>query len=266
MLRGLYGAAAGMLTQQQRQEMLTNNLANAQTPGYKADQASIRSFPEMLLEARNVNTVTGRGYQIGSLSTGTYMQEATPNFIQGSLVETGNGTDFALLDGVLPEGDAGARPMLFFTVQGDDGTPRYTRNGQFAVSDSGQLVTTEGYPVLNAAGQPIQVENEEFLINEQGAITSSEGVNLGQIGIAYAEDAQTLVKEGNGLLRAEEELPANAFDFQIRQRFVEQSNVDSNQTMADMMSAMRTFEANQKVLQAYDQSLDKAVNEVGRIG
>ena len=266
MLRGLYGAAAGMLTQQQRQEMLTNNMANANTPGYKADQSSIRSFPEMLLQARNANSITGRSYNIGSLSTGTYMQEATPNFRQGSLVETGNGTDVALLDGVLPEGEAGARPMLFFSVQADDGTVRYTRNGQFAVSDSGQLVTTEGYPVLNAAGQTIQVENEEFLINETGVVTSSAGANLGQLGIAYAEDAQALVKEGNGLLRSEEELPASAFDFQIQQRFVEQSNVDSNQTMADMMSALRSFEANQKVLQAYDQSLDKAVNEVGRIG
>lgn len=266
MLRGLYGAAAGMLTQQQRQEMLTNNMANANTPGYKADQSSIRSFPEMLLQARNVNSVTGNVNQIGSISTGTYLQEALPNFRQGSIAETGNGTDVALIDGVLPEGENGERGMLFFTVQADDGTARYTRNGQFAVSDSGQLVTTEGYPVLNAAGETIQVEDEEFRINETGVVTSSAGANLGQLGIAYAENAAELVKEGNGLLRSEEELPANAFDYQIKQRFVEQSNVDANQTMTEMMSALRSFEANQKVLQAYDQSLDKAVNEVGRIG
>ncbi|TSB48596.1 flagellar hook-basal body protein [Alkalicoccobacillus porphyridii] len=266
MLRGLYGAAAGMLTQQQRQELLTNNMANANTPGYKADQSSIRSFPEMLLQARNAQSVTGRGYQVGSISTGTYLQEVLPNFRQGSIVETGNGTDLALIDGVLPEGENGQRGMLFFAVQGDDGQARYTRNGQFAVSDSGQLVTTEGHPVLNTAGETIQVEDEEFIVNESGIVTSSAGANLGQIGISYAENPAELVKEGNGLVRAEEELPAAAFDYQIRQRFIEQSNVDANQTMTEMMSALRSFEANQKVLQAYDQSLDKAVNEVGRIG
>ena len=97
MLRGMYGAAAGMIAQQQRQEMLTNNLANVQTAGFKADQATIRSFPNMMLKAMN----TGEGPvkqnpTIGSIATGVYMQEQVPNFKQGDLNQTGNPTDLAL--------------------------------------------------------------------------------------------------------------------------------------------------------------------------
>lgn len=114
MLRGLYGAAAGMLVQQQRQEMLTNNLANATTPGYKADQSAIRSFPTMLIAAMNTSQSPQRTPVIGELSTGVYLQEHLPNFRQGDLQETANSTDIALLQGTLPETAAGTTGALFF--------------------------------------------------------------------------------------------------------------------------------------------------------
>jgi flagellar basal-body rod protein FlgG len=269
----MYGAAAGMIAQQQRQEMLTDNLANANTPGYKAEQASLRAFPNMLLKAMDTaSAVPGRAPYIGELTTGVYLHERMPNFRQGDLAETGNKTDIALLQGVMPETENGLPGALFYTVQDSNGDLRYTRTSQFTIDGQGFLTTTEGHYMLNDAGEPIQVNNEDFLVNATGEVTTSEGEPIAQMNIASAQNPMELVKEGNGLLRfeGEGELPTaigNAdISFQLQQGFMERSNVDAAQTMTEMMNAYRSFEANQKVLQAYDQSMEKAVNEIGRIG
>lgn len=274
MLRGLWGAAAGMITQQQRQEMLTNNLANVNTPGYKADQAAIRAFPNMLIAAMNTGNVPkGVAPVIGELTTGVYLQERMPNFRQGDLVETQNNTDVALLQGVMPTNEENGQPWaLFYTVQNENGEVRYTRNGNFTVDGDGFLTTGDGFYVLGTDGNPLQVNSEWFNVDGDGMITDEAGAAIGQINVVVAEDPMQLVKEGNGLLRFEGdgELPTGvgnaAVNYQLQQGFIERSNVDAAQTMTEMMQAYRTFEANQQVLRAYDESLGKAVNEVGRIG
>ncbi len=273
MLRGMYGAAAGMISQQQRQEMLTNNLANANTPGFKADQASLRTFPNLLIQALGTQDVPpGTTKQLGPLATAVYLQEQMPNFRQGDLTETGNPTDVALLQGVMPQTETGQPGALFYTVANEQGDVRYSRNGNFTIDGEGFLTTTEGYYVLSSLNERIQVGDGDFHLNETGQITRSDGTIAGVLNVAYAENPMQLVKEGNGLLRfeGEGELPTaignGAITYKLQQRFLERSNVDTAQTMADMMAAFRSFEANQRILQAYDQSLDKAVNEVGRIG
>ncbi len=273
MLRGMYGAAAGMIAQQQRQEMLTNNMANANTPGFKADQASLRSFPNMLIQAMGTNGMApGQAHAVGTLTTGVYLQERMPNFRQGDLMETGNNTDISLLQGVMPPTESGRPGALFYTVQNENGELRYARNGNFTIDGAGFLTSTEGHYILDAAGQPIQVDNDEFRMNEAGFVTTADGAAIAQLNVVYADDPMLLVKEGNGLLRFEGEgdLPTaignGAITYQLQQGFLERSNVDASQTMTEMMSAYRSFEANQRILQAYDQSMEKAVNEIGRIG
>jgi len=273
MLRGFYGAAAGMIAQQQRQTMLTNNLANANTPGFKADQASLRSFPNMLIKAMNTEAgPNGQAPTIGHLTTGVYLQERMPNFRQGDLMETGNNTDISLLQGIMPPTESGRPGALFYTIQNENGDLRYSRNGNFTIDGEGFLTTTEGHYVLGTNNQRIQVGNEEFRVNEAGFITNDLGAAVAQLNVVYSDNPMQLVKEGNGLLRFEGEgnLPTaignGAISFQLQQGFLERSNVDASQTMTEMMSAYRAFEANQRILQAYDQSMDKAVNEIGRIG
>ncbi|OLO42310.1 flagellar biosynthesis protein FlgC [Alkalihalophilus pseudofirmus] len=273
MLRGIYGSAAAMIAQQQRQEMLTNNLANVNTPGFKADQASLRSFPNMLIQAMDTsNLKPGTSHYVGSLATGSYLQERTPNFLQGDLQQTDNNTDLALLQGTVPVNEDGRQGALFFTTQNGDSEVRYTRNGNLAVNGQGFLVNSQGFYMLNTAGQPIQVGNEGFRVDREGFVFTDDDVPVGQMQVVLAEDPMLLVKEGDGLLRLTEggALPTaignGQVTYQIQQGFIERSNVDSSQTMTEMMSAYRSFEANQKVLQAYDRSLEKAVNEVGRIG
>ncbi len=275
MLRGLYTAASGMLAQERRVEMLTNNLANAETPGYKADAGAMRAFPELLmsrLEDEPIPTAPPRAIltqtAIGPLQTGVYMQELIPNFRQGDMKETGLSTDVALVDGQVPVDPAsGQRGALLFAVENGQGDIRYTRNGHFTVSPDGYLTTQDGWYVLDGNGERIAVPNETFAVRDDGTIIAGNR-EIARLGVAFAANPQTLVKEGNGLFRSTAgplpQAPGNV-TYTVKQRFLERSNVDVERTMTDLLAAYRTFEANQKIIQAYDRSLDKAVNEVGRL-
>ncbi|KAF0996638.1 flagellar hook-basal body protein [Geobacillus sp. TFV-3] len=273
MLRGLYTAASGMLAQERRVDWLTNNLANAETPGYKADAAAMRAFPELLMSRledqpaaprRAIPTQT----VIGPLVTGVYMQELIPNFRQGDVTETGLATDVALVDGQVPVDRAsGQRGALFFAVEMGEGEVRYTRNGHFTLSPDGYLTTQEGWYVLDDNGRRIPLSSERFSVRDDGTIIDENGA-AARLGVAFAANPQALVKEGNGLFRSTigllPQAPGNV-TYTVKQRFLERSNVDIERTMTDLLAAYRTFEANQKIVQAYDRSLDKAVNEVGRL-
>ncbi len=279
MFKGFYTVASGMLAQQRRTEMLSNNMANANTPGFKADQSAIRSFPEMLLQRMDQQSIpTEKGLNIpgnttiGSISTGVYMQEVIPNFLQGDIKETGLNTDVSLINVNVPDnGEEDAVGSVFFTVTGPSGEERYTRNGNFTLDGAGYLTTASGLYVLDDAGQQIQLTSDDFSINEEGILTGANG-EVARLGVAYTDNANSLIKEGDGLYRTEDgnNLPsaylAGGVQFNLQQGFLERSNVDVSRTMTDMMTAYRAFEANQKVLQAYDRSMEKAANEVGRIG
>lgn len=279
MFRGFYTAASGMLAQQRRTEVLTNNMANANTPGFKADQTSLRAFPEMLLQRMGQKAVpTEKGLnlpfnqEVGSLNSGVYMQESLPSFMQGDMKETGLNTDLALLDLNLPVNpDTGLSGSVFYTAAGIDGEQRYTRNGNFTLDGEGYLTTASGLYILDDAGERIQLSSDRFTVTEDGVITGEAG-ETARLGIMYAQNPESLRKEGDGLFAVtEESVLENAYNaqnvqFKLQQGYLERSNVDASRTMTDMMTAYRSFEANQKVLQAYDRSMEKAANEIGRIG
>ncbi|MGE6487495.1 flagellar hook-basal body protein [Paenisporosarcina sp. NPDC076898] len=279
MFRGLYTATSGMMANNRKQQILTNNLANASTPGFKQDQSTLRAFPEQLIKAMEMKSITGGTMKIGhstlgTLNTGVYTQEGIPSFLQGALKDTGNTTDFALLDDILPVNPLTQKKgSLVFAVRLENDQVRYTRNGQFSVDQNGFLKTSDGYNVLNQNLQPIQVNSKEFTVQEDGQIILQNGVATNRLWLGYTEDPEQLVKQGQGLLRWEGN-PADAPQSIegtgingpfVKQGFIEQSNVDLTQTMTEMMNTYRGFESNQKVIQAYDRSMEKAVNEIGRI-
>ncbi|MCF3942721.1 flagellar hook-basal body protein [Oceanobacillus alkalisoli] len=267
MLRGFYTAASGMITQQRHQEALGNNMANMNTPGYKADQATIRSFPEMLLQAQgkkqlpvNRNANLRINETIGSMNTGVYVQEFVPDFAQGDIQETTISTDLAITQGEVPDETGG----IFFRVQNEAGEERLTRNGNFTVDGNGFLVTNQGYYVLNSAGAPIETGGRDFTVTNAGLLQmDTETI---QLGLAYTADVNELTKEGDNLYNGEAgAMPADA-RFAVQQGFLEGSNVDGATTMTDQLNAYRMFELNQRVLRAYDESLGKTVSEIGRLG
>lgn len=299
MFRGVYTATSGMIATQRKQEMLTQNLANLNTPGYKADQTVLRAFPDLLIQriraqqggqVKGLPALPGQN-TLGILHSGVYAQEAIPLFRQGPLRETGRALDLAIVDQDLVNPDTQARGHLFFSVQGEE--VFYTRNGQFALDPEGYLVTNAGYYVLNEEGQPIQLTNPDFRVLEDGTILQAFDDNpeefypVGRLGLYYTEQPERLSKLGHDLYRfvpendAEEDeenvmqqlgeveflnnMAPGQSPFMIKQGFVEGSNVDAVQTMTEMLSTYRLYEANQRVLQAYDRSMEKLVNEVGRV-
>ncbi|MBS4206780.1 flagellar hook-basal body protein [Bacillus sp. FJAT-50079] len=260
MLRGFYTAASGMYAQQRKTDMLTNNLANVNTPGFKEDQAAIRAFPEMLLQrVEKDQQGNPSSEQIGTIHTGVYMQESIPRFIQGDMRQTEKQTDLALTD--LAGG------TVFFAVENGDQV-RYTRNGSFTIDANGLLTTDAGWPVLDVNGNRITLASEQFTVDHYGNIEEN-GAFVAQLGIAATENPQALIREEDGLFRTEDGAPLpnadQATDFRITQGFIEASTVDASKAMTELMTAYRAFEANQKILQAYDRSMEKAVNEVGRV-
>ena len=277
MFKGFYTAASGMIAQQRRTELLTNNLANAETVGYKEDQASVRAFPEMLLNSyENEKIPVEKSFNIsklssvGSINTGVYLQETIPSFAQGNIKETGHRTDLALIDGRLPiDAESDEAGTVLFMVESANGT-LYTRNGNFTLDGSGYLTTASGQYILDENGGRIRLRSENFTVTPEGYIVE-DGQQVARLGAAFSASPQgELIKEGDGLYRLNgEELPSayetEDVSFTIRQGAVEQSNVDSSKTMTELMLAYRTFEANQKIIQAYDKSMDKAVNEIGRV-
>ncbi|MFX3634076.1 MAG: flagellar hook-basal body protein [Candidatus Pristimantibacillus sp.] len=288
MLRGLYTAAAGMTAQQRRHDAVTNNISNINTPGYKQTNAVTRSFPDMLLSLTGVDSQSSKS--IGRMSTGVFAEESLSIHLQGDLIQTNKTSDFALLSNidvpgmafdesgkyVSPDGEVTFQPQAYFTVQKPNEEIRYTRGGSFSLTDTGFLVTSDGSNVLGANGQPIQfpvgVSLDQLVLTEDRRFVNAQtGADSGvQLLISRVEDPNQLVRAGDGNFRLAgdqgvvQPIAANE-RIEVRQGYIERSNVDAAQASVDLMSALRAYEANQKVIQAYDESLDKAVNQVGRI-
>jgi flagellar basal-body rod protein FlgF len=225
---GLYIAASGMLAEQVRQDQLSNDLANASTPGYKPDNAVQSNFGELLL----ANTSTGQ--PVGPLSTGVTISRIVTDLSPAPLHQTGQPLDFGI---------AGSG---FFAVQTAQGI-RYTRNGQFQESATGQLTDAQGNPVLSAGGAPIAVD-------AQGHVPASA---LGVFNVTGA------VKQGDNLFTGTAAGQATGV---VRQGELEDPGIDPVHTMVDMIASMRAYEAGQKAIQSIDETLQQNANQVGSLG
>ena len=199
------------------------------------------------------------------------MQETLPLFEQGQLRETELTTDVALIDGLLPaDPETGILGAIFFRLENDAGGEMYTKNGNFALDANGFLTNPTGHYILDTNGQRIQLQNDDFYVSDQGVIMEGDNA-IATLGISFAARPDTLMKQGNGVFVTEggENLPGAGgiagVSYSMQQGYLEGSNVDAARTMTDMLTAYRAFEANQKILQAYDRSMEKAVNEVGRV-
>lgn len=279
MFKGFYTVASGMIAQQRKTDILTNNMANANTPGYKADQSTIRSFPDMLMSAVNSTTLpTKNGLtlsgasQVGALNTGVYLQETLADYTQGSVYSTNFSTDVSLIDTAMPvDAESGSNGAIYFRLENENGDEAYTRNGNFTLDGQGNLVNSNGLYVLSDTGERIQLENDNFQLTSEGAIIDENGVQAGTLGVSFSANPEVLVKQENGLFQTIDgtELPSaygqEGVAFSMQQSYLEGSNVDAQKSMTELLTAYRAFEANQKVLQAYDKSMDKAVNEIGRV-
>lgn len=255
MIRSLYTAVSGMIALEDKQNTIANNIANANTIGYKSEDLVLKSFKEVLLQNKdklvgNQNVVN----KLGTISLGTKVDDVETKFTQGNLRETGTQTDL----GISGRG--------FFEVQRGN-TVLYTRDGNFRVSNEGYLVTTTGDRVLGrnistGEAEPIYVGNSEFNVNSNNEVQIN-GVATQRVATADFADYSTLKKQGDNYYSAEN--PIENARVYIKQGFQEASNVNVTNEMVNMLTTMRNFETNQKILTMIDGTLDKAANRVGQV-
>lgn len=247
MVRGLYIASSGMNVQSKRLDTISNDLANANTVGYKKTDTVVTSFPEMLMARISKQDVQ----PLGNVSLGVRIDSTYTNFSNGSVTKADGGISAAI------QGDG------FFSVQTPQGVG-YTRDGSFIVNADEELVTSEGYKVLGTNG-PIKFEG--FLekggdvgISTDGQV-SLNGETIDQLALVSFEDNQQLQKREDNLYTGAATIP---FKGSILQGFLESSNVNVVSAMVDMISVSRAYEANQKMIQTQDTLLGKAVNDLGK--
>jgi flagellar basal-body rod protein FlgG len=251
MIRGIYSAAAGLTTATLRLGVVSNNVANANTPGYKQDR-----LPDELGKAIDLQrwATDPNGNPIGSITLGPQVGVSQLDLTAGPIQETSNPLDLAI---------AGSG---FFTVQAPDGSLRYTRDGGFREDVDGTLRARDGSAVLDANGQSIQLPaNSDVAVAADGTILAG-GAAVAQLQIVDFPPGAQLNKIGNGLFSAPAGVQPQATNgVQLYQGYLEGSNVDMTESMVATMNLVRAYEANQKLMQMQDETLKSTVNDVGRV-
>ena len=250
MVRGLYIAGTGMLLQRRHMEIITNNIANADTTGFKKEHLVSHSFDEVMVRRINDPHVVGQTRLVGPLNLGTQVDQLYVNFAEGDIEVTERSTDLALV------GDA------FFVMQTPDGE-RYTKSGAFYIDDLGFLVDGEGNFLLGENG-PIYVGGLNFSVDTTGGVRVEEEL-VDTIRVASFADNGSLRKQGSNLYFSLEAPQAAANPYSVMQGYLETSNVDIGREMVDMLSIYRTYETNQRMLSMIDETVGKAVNEIARL-
>lgn len=248
MNRGLYVAGTAMITNRQRMDVISNNIANATTTGFKEDTFVSRSFKDMLISATNEDNIVNKTREVGPYNTGIHVDAVYTNFTTGAITQTELPTDLAI------EGDG-----RFFVVEAPGGE-RYTRDGSFRIDNNGYLVTQDGYNVLGRNGR-IYVGEGELAVNGAGDV-EVDGAYADTIRIARVDDLNALRKEGQNLYVGNGTDVADGFI--IRQNALESSNTDVITGIVDMMKVYRNYESNQEVIKTIDSTLGKAV-ELGKV-
>lgn len=244
----LYQAASALNANARWQEVIAENLASSSLPGFKKQELSFGA----VAAGRMPPTAQ---LQAGAPQVFAHTQTTTAtSFRQGELKFTGVPTDVAL------EGRG------FFEVQLPDGRTAYTRDGEFHLDAQGELVTKQGFRVMSSSGR-LQLDrrnNGPLAISATGAL--SQGANsVGRLKVVDFTDPQKLKPIGNGLFIAEDPnlRPFEPGDYQVRQNFLEGANTNPVSEMVSLMTAMRSFEANQRVVQVNDERLRNIIAELG---
>lgn len=242
MVNGLYTASEGMKNMLNKTEVVSHNLANANTTGFKKSillaetEITVKRNDEWKLHQDENSKIEGNHI----------------NWEHGPLIQSGDPFDFAI------EGEG------FFKVETPDGE-RYTRNGTFTRNTLGELVTLNGNPVLDEGGGHIRIEGSAIQVANDGSIYVDNKA-VAKLGIAEFKDKSGLQRASGSLFIANDpSTPENAKQARIKQGYLEGANVSAVDAMVELIRYNRNYEADSKALQSCDSTLEKAVNEIGRV-
>ena len=272
MVRGLYTNGWSMLAHSRKMDVIANNLANVNTHGYKKETATFGSFPELMVKRiYDVRSMVSPTPDVGIAELSADIDQNFVYFNPGPSEWTERNLDIAIDDFEDDDGGARAsRARSFFTIEpqqgagAGDGARRFTRDGSFVIGIDGVLRTLAGDAVLGVGGGRITLEDDECIIAKDGTVIQGDAV-VGQLLITSFEDPHELRKVGGNLLVATDDAVETPFVGALRQGYLEQSNVAVVTEMVDMITVMRAYEANQKMVWFIDGTLDKACNELGRV-
>ena len=254
MVKGLYTAGLGMTTQWKRMDVVANNIANVNTTGYKKDSVATQSFSEEFIKRLNDpgTAMFGGPVTIGKMTKGVFVDTVFTSWAPGSVRVTENMFDLAI------EGDG------FFAVEvaGRNGAAeKYTRDGEFTMV-SGRLLTRDGAGVLGNNGAITLPETSSVIIDEAGNIYA-DGVYVNTIKIVDFTDKSTLRSLHNNMFETTADSVFKDATGRIKQGAIESANVFSAIEMVDMITINRAYEANQRSILTIDNTLNRAVNDLG---
>lgn len=253
MLRGLYTAYTGMRNEQYRMDIMSNNLANADTTGFKKEGSTSQAYAEvMAVKIKDVSENPNTPKRLGKMSLGVKIGETFTDFSQGSLRDTGNTYDIAI-------GGSGFFNIEFTNKAGETST-KYTRDGGFTITKDGYLVTKDGDYVLGENGR-IQLSTTAgtTVFDRSGDIFQDNRL-VASLKITDFEDTNYLTHYGETMWDAKEgAVEQDAEDAQIYQGYLEMSNASVVKEMVNMITISRQYESNQKMLTTFDDSLEKSM-------
>lgn len=257
MLKGLYTAHTGLLNEQYRMDIMSNNLANSSTVGFKKEGSTSETFDAVLAYRLKDTTDVGNfPKRIGFNNPGVKIGEVYNDFTQGPFQITDNTYDLAL-------GGEGFFTIEFENKAGVTST-KYTRAGDFTLNKNGYLVTKDGDYVLGTNGRIRLDPNTETTINKDGSIVQ-DGRTVGRLRITDFQDYDYLVKYGETYFETVEGFRTKAADAEVFSGYLEASNVQVVSEMVDMINITRAYESNQKIMQTYDSTLEIAATQLGRV-
>jgi len=228
------------------QEMISENLASSSVPGYKKQELTMAAVQAGLIPASGLSSTSAQHFSMPKATTST-------SFAPGDIQFTGNKNDVAI------EGKG------FLQVELPDGTVANTRDGEFQVNDRGQLVTKEGYSVMGESGSiQLDLKNPAPLsISANGDVSQGADVK-GKLKLVEFDKPELLTQVSGGYFIAKDpKSPALPSTSTLRQGYLESSNTSVVREMANMMTAMRGFEANQHVIQIQDDRMGKVISDLG---
>jgi flagellar basal-body rod protein FlgF len=245
---GMYISAEGAAAQAQRLEVIANNMANVDTPGFKQDVAT---FQARFAEAIQDGKARPHDRSINDIGGGVKMMDVSTDFSEGEMKHTGEDLDLAISG------------KGFFQIRGEDGKQYLTRAGNFMLNTEGILVTQNGQrPVLDQSGSQIEMDNfAPFAISEDGFVTQSG--NVFALGMSQPDSYDKLVKVGNNLYQPLGKVqPVPLEERSIRQGYLELSGANSVRQMLAMIETTRAFEANTRMVQNQDSMIGALVGRV----
>ncbi|MCR5580107.1 MAG: flagellar hook-basal body protein [Pseudobutyrivibrio sp.] len=267
MVKGLYTAYTGMINEQKRMDVMTNNLANSSTTGFKKEAMVAQSFDDRLaIKIKDTSALANRPESIGYISLGTKVGETYTNWDQGAMQITDTPSDVAI---------AGKGFFAIeYTNKAGETSVMYTRDGAFTVDSEGYLRTSNGEYVLNSDGAlnteygdgyRVQIDpNYEYAIATDGTITQN-GEEVDTIGLIDIADYDYINKYGENLYTLIDGGEIVESEGYMEQGMLEASNVNVVDEMVSMIQIARAYEAGQKMIQTEDSTLDKTVNQVGQV-